>query len=514
MVIELRRLRKETTRVVRQAVDEKTERAPLSRIARVGRHWKWMVPVFVIALAVAAYFIFFPRAERIDSLAVMPFVNVAVNPDVEYLSDGITESIINSLSQLPSLRVVPRTTVFKYKGKEIEHEEIARKLNVRAILTGKVVQRGDDLSVQVELVDAIRQSQLWGEQFTRKTTDLLSIQQDIVREVSKSLEGRLDRQAYTRLSKGSTNDNEAFQLYLRGRYYWNKRSEESLKRSLECFEQAIEKDPSYALAYAGIADAYIVMGDWDFLQSRDAYPKAKAAAQKALAIDGSLGEAQTSLAMVIYEYDWEWESAEREFKRAIELSPNYPTAHQWYSEFLTSQQRFKEAVAEAQRAKELDPLSPIISVELARVYLSVGDNEKCIQLCLEALELDPGFYPAHVTLIWCYAVKGMDKEALEESEKIMKLRGASSNEIAEMKSYFVKSGIKGIFLSIVEHSKDPILLSQVYSWLGEKGATLDCLEKAYEEHNSKLVYLNVYPYDSVRNEPRFIELQKKMRLGR
>ncbi len=269
MVIDLKRLKKETTRVVRPAIDEKAGQvASPSRIGLAARNWKWIIAVVAIALAAGAYFIFLQKAEKIDSLAVMPFVNVAVDPDVEYLSDGITESIINSLSQHPSLRVVPRSTVFRYKGKEIDHQEVAQKLNVRAILTGKLVQRGDNLSIQVELVDAVRQSQLWGEQFSRKSGDLLNIQQDIVREVSKRLEGTLGGQADKQLSKGLTNDNEAFQLYLKGRYYWNKRSEEGLKKSLECFEKAIEKDPSYALAYAGIADAYIVMGDWRFLRPK------------------------------------------------------------------------------------------------------------------------------------------------------------------------------------------------------------------------------------------------------
>ncbi len=224
----------------------------------------------------------------------------------------------------------------------------------------------------------------------------------------------------------------------------------------------------------------------------------------------------------MYEYDWDWESADKAFKRAIELSPNYPTAHQWYSEFLTSQQRFKEAMAETQRAKELDPLSPIIGVELARSYSFAGDHEKCIQLCLEILELAPDFYPAHISILWSYVAKGMNKEAFEESVKISTLLGASSDEIARMKSYYVQSGMKGLDLWRIEVFKrnsktryvDPILFAQTYYRIGEKEATLDWLEKAYEEHSAELVFLNVYPFDSIKNEERFITLLKKMRLDK
>ena len=341
------------------------------------------------AIAVAVFYFDGSRSARIGSVAVLPFANASGDSSMEYLSDGITEGVIDRLSELPNLKVISRTSAFHYKQRDIEPQKVAKDLGVDALVTGRVVQRGDDLSVSAELVDAREDKQLWGEQYSRKMADAASVQQEIATAISGNLRVRLTNEEKNRSAKSSATNPEVYQLYLRGRYFGNQPTAAGLKKSIEYFEQAIDKDPSYALAYAGLADSYSELGgDWLYLPPSDCIPKAKAAAKKALEFDDALAEAHAALAYATF-FDWDWSSAEREFKRAIELNPNSGLSHERYAEFLRTRLRFNESMAEAQRAQELDPLSPNIVGGLGFIYLFTRRYDDSIAQFQKALELYP-----------------------------------------------------------------------------------------------------------------------------
>ncbi|MCA1637580.1 MAG: protein kinase [Acidobacteria bacterium] len=333
----------------------------------IKQHKRGFVAGLVILLLASiglGYWFFANRSANllnIESIAVLPFVNESGNADNEYLSDGMTETLISSLSQLPRLSVKARSSVFRYKGKEINPQTIGKELNVQAILNGRVLQRDDQLTLRLELVDARNENVIWSEQYNRKQTDLVSLQTEIARDVSNKLKTKLSGTDEKKLSKNYTENTEAYQLYLKGRYHWNKRTGADVRKSVEYFQQAIDKDPTYALAYAVLAEAYILIPNYTNTPPHDAFPKARAAAEKALEIDETLAEAHNALADILYEYDWKFAEAEREFKRAIELNPNYATARHWYAEYLLVLGRNEEAIAEVKRAQELDPLSLIIN---------------------------------------------------------------------------------------------------------------------------------------------------------
>src|SRR5205823_1000231 len=336
--------------------------------AQAKRRWDWKVlgaglAFLILLIAAALYWI--PRhTGTIGSIAVLPFANASTDPNAEYLSEGITDSLINNLSQLSTLRVVPHSTVFHYKGSGADPLTIGRDLKVRTVLTGRVMLRGENLTSQTELVDVNKESQLWGEQYNRKMSDLLIIQKEIASEISERLRLRLTGNDQKRLSKGDTDNTEAYQLYLKGRYYWNKRTEEAVAKALDYYKQASDKDPAYALAYDGLADCLIAQAWYSFRPSKDVYPQAKTAARKALELDESLSEAHASLAFVLTNYDWDWPSAEKECKRAIELNPRYAIAHHWHSDLLAAMGKLDESFNEEKRAQELDPLSLIINTWL------------------------------------------------------------------------------------------------------------------------------------------------------
>ncbi|MCA1638214.1 MAG: protein kinase [Acidobacteria bacterium] len=334
---------------------------------------------FVVGLAILllaaiglGYWFFANRsAAQIESIAVMPFVNESGNVDVEYLSDGMTETLINSLSQLPKLSVKARSSVFHYKGKTVTTQTVASELTVQAILNGRVVQRGDNLLLSLELVDARTGNQIWGEQYNRKLTDIAALQSEIVRDVSQKLRTRLSGADEQKLSKNFTVNPEAYQLYLKGRYHWNKRTGADIRKSVDYFQQAVDKDPNYALAYAGLAQAYILIPNYARESPKEPYEKARAAAMKALEMDETLADAHTALASIKADYDWNFPEAEKEFRRAIELNPNDATTRQWHSGNLLVLGRNDEAIAEMKRAQELDPLSLIISAELGFIYICI-----------------------------------------------------------------------------------------------------------------------------------------------
>lgn len=351
------------------------------------------------------------REKTIESIAVLPFQNTSGDPNVEYLSDGIAESLINSLTQLQQLKVIARSTAFRYKGKDADPQAVGRELNVKAVLMGRVRQMGDRLNIQVDLVDAATGAQLWGEEYERSVSDALSIKQAIAREVTEKLRLRLSGAQQQQLVRRETNNPEAYQFYLRGRYYWNRRTADGIKKAVREFQQAIDRDPNYALAYAGLADCYLVLEQYVGAPASETLPNAKAAATRALQIDDSLAEAHTSLA-AYYNATWQWKEAEKEFQRAINLNPNYPTARHWYQNHLRTMGRLDEALAEIKRARELDPLSPILGVNLASIYIRKGDLDSAMEEGRRLVELDPNFPLAHEPLGKVYIIQRKYPEAI------------------------------------------------------------------------------------------------------
>src|SRR5438093_6171459 len=370
--------------------------------------------IFITMLAVAAYFYVSRKTNAaIQSVAVLPFTNASGNSDIEYLSDGITESLINSLSQLPNLSVKARSTVFHYKGKDVSPQQVGSELSVQAVLNGRVVQRGEQLTLSLELVNARTGDQIWGEQYNRKTTDLAALQSEIARDVSNKLRTKLSGAEEQRVTKSYTANSEAYQLYLKGRFYWNKRTLDDFNRAIPYFQQAIDKDPNYALAYSGLADSYALLSVFEG-PPKEWMPRAKAAAMKALALDDNLPEAHTSLAQIIAYYDWDFAGAEREFRRAIELNPNYATAHHWHAENLSSLQRHNEALSEIRRALELDPLALITNRVYGDLLLNARRYDEAIEQYRKTIEMDPNFPTTHAFLGRAYEARQLYDQAVKE----------------------------------------------------------------------------------------------------
>jgi TolB-like protein/Flp pilus assembly protein TadD len=474
----------------------------------------------VLVIALFAYFSIFAKAHPIDSIAVLPFTNMSSDPNTEYLSAGLTESLINNLSQSHSLKVMSRNSVFKYSGQEADPKRVGRELGVHGVVTGRIVQRGDTISINVELIDARDDTQVWGEQFNRRMSDLSSLQEEISRQVSDKLQLRLSGDDEGRLKKRQTDDAEAYQLYLKGRFYWNKRTEEGLKKALSYFNQAIERDPSYALAYAGLADCYALLYEYSATPSKDLYPKAKAAALRALELDESLAEAHTSLAAA-YEYAWNWNEAAKQYERAIELNQNYETAHHWYSAYLISRRQFDEAIRQAQRAVDLDPLSLIINTALGRALHSAKRYDEAIEQLRKTLDMDPNFAEAHFHLGLAYEGKGSYDDATRELTKAAELFGDKSM-LAWVGRAYALSGRRTEALKILEDminlSKQqqvpPYPIASLYATLGEKDRAFEWLEKVYQERNYYVVFLNVDPaLDSLRSDARFSDLLGRIGLG-
>jgi TolB-like protein/DNA-binding winged helix-turn-helix (wHTH) protein/Tfp pilus assembly protein PilF len=473
-------------------------------------------------LAFAGWFtVFRSRVEAIDSVAVLPFVNASTDPDAEYLSDGITESLIGQLSQIPQLKILARSTVFRYKGRSIDPQKVGRDLNVRAVLTGRVSERGETLTVSTELMDVTDGSELWGEQYNRKLADILAVQEDIAREITVKLRLRLKGEEEKRLTRHLTVNTEAYQLYLKGRYYWNKRTPDGIQKAIEYFQAAIAKDPGYAGAYAGLADCYQVPANP--LPPRERMPRAKAAAMKALQLDDTLVEAHTSLARVLFVYDWDWPAAEKEFKLAIELNPRYAPAHQWHGGYLSATGRFREADAEKNRALELEPLSLVINFEVALAFYFSRNYDQAIDQFQKTLELDANFPPPHTYLPAAYEQKGMFEEAIAGFQRAITVtKGADKIlAMASLAHVYAVSGRKtearkmlAELQRLSEHSYVPAHdVALVYAGLGEKGKAFAWLDKAYEEHSFNLSHLKVEPrFDSLRSDPHFADLLRRIGL--
>ena len=478
--------------------------------------------LLVLLLAVGGLGLWYFRhrqanAAQIESIAVLPFVNESGNSDVEYLSDGMTESLIDNLSQLPKLNVKARSTVFRYKGKAVEPQAIAAELSVQAILNGRVVQRGDDLTLYLSLVDGHNGNQIWGEQYRRKLTDLVALQSEIARDVSDKLRVKLSGADEQKLAQNHAANTEAYQLYLKGRFYWNKRTSEGFNQAADYFRQAIEKDPNYALAYAGLADCYVMRPS----KQNEQLSKAKDAAAHALAIDPRLAEAHASLAMAKTLYDHDWTGARAEFEEAIRLNPKYATAHQWYAILLSILGKPDEALAEINRAIELDPLSLIINTDKGRILYYARRNDEAIKQLQETLKLDADFATAHNILGWCYAEKGMYDQAVAEIQKARDIGVGGGGTLSRIGYAYARAGKRDEALKILDqleqHSKQsyvsPYSFAVVYAALGERDRAFSILQRGTDEGAAGQSFMKIDPvFDSLHSDPRFADLVRRLGL--
>ncbi|MGI9165589.1 MAG: hypothetical protein ACR2G5_04250, partial [Pyrinomonadaceae bacterium] len=405
------------------------------------------------ALFVGGYFYFTRKPHAtIQSIAVMPFVNESGNADNEYLSDGMTETLIGSLSQLPNLNVKARSSVFRYKGKQTDPQTIGKELNVQAILNGRVVQRGDQITLSLELVDVSTENAIWSQQYIRKQSDLVTLQSEIARDVSSKLKSKLSGADVAKVEKTYTTNTEAYQLYLKGKFSWNKRTGEALKQAAEFYRQAIEKDPTYALAYSGLAETYVLFSSYDVAPATDSMPQAKAAALRALEIDDSLAEAHTAFGFYLSNYEWDRDGSEREYRRAIELKPNYATAHHWLGADLGNVKRLDESLVEMKRAEELDPLSPIIATNLADMLVFARRYDEAIAQYKRILVRNPNFEYAHLALSRAYGSKGMYPEAIAEARTALELNIGSSTK-GYLALWLARSGKRDEALKLLSELK-------------------------------------------------------------
>ena len=460
-------------------------------------------------------------AKIIDSLAVLPFENASRDPENEYLSDGIAGSLINILATVPKLRVMAQSTVFRYKGRKMDPQAVGRELNVKAVLTGRMMQSGGSLRIGTELVDVATGTQLWGAQYNRAPGDIFAIQDEISNEISENLRLKLTRAEKKRLTKRQTHDAEAYGLYLKGRHHWNRWTEEGFYKAIEYFQQAAEKDPSYGLAYAGVADSYVLLGWNSYLPPKDAFPKGKAAAMEALRLEPELSEAHTPTAAGLWLHDWKWPEAEKEFERSVALNPCYPTANHWYAEYLMTMGRHDEAIARMKKSQELDPLSLIISVAIGWTYYMARRYEDALQQIRRTFELDPNYPVANWVLGLVLRKMGRFDEAIAEGEKGVRASGGSPLIRASLAQSFGAAGktkeARKILddLTILAKQKyvAPYFLAGIYVGLGDEERATEFLEKSYEEHSHWLIYLHMDPgMDGLRSNLRFQELLRRVGL--
>jgi len=465
------------------------------------------------------------RAQRvskiIDSLAVLPFENTSRDPEHEYLSDGIAGSLINILATIPKLRVMAQSTVFRYKGRVIDPQEVGRELNVRAVLTGRIMQSGASLRIGAELVDVPTGSRLWGSQYDRKPGDIFAIQDDIASEISENLRLKLTRAEKKRLTKRQTQDPEAYRLYLKGRHHWNRWIESEFYKAIEYFRLAVDKDPAYALAHTGLADSYVLLGWNSYLPPKEAFPKGKLASMAALKIDPDLGEAHTSMAAVLWLHDWQWQEAQAEFKRSLALNPAHPTANHWYAEYLMTMGRHEEAIAAMKKSQELDPLSLIISVAIGWAFYHARQYDRAIAQLHRTIELDANYPVTYWILGLVLRKLGRYESAIAEGQKGLRLSGGSPLMSAALAQTLTTAGRKEQAIQILnELSKlsernyvAPYFLAGIYVGLGDGDRAMEYLEKAFEEHSHWLIYLHIDPsMDSLRLYPRFQDLLRRIGL--
>ena len=479
--------------------------------------------LLVTALGVGSYLIYGRgTTKQINSIAVMPFVNESGNPDLEYLSDGMTETLITKLTKVPNLSVKARGSAFRYKGKEADPRTVGNELGVQAILNGRVAQRGDQLSMTVELIDTQTENVLWSEQYLRKSSDLLSLQSEIARDALSQLHARLTGDDEQKLARNYTANPAAHELYLKGRFHWNRRTVQDVTKSLGFFQQAVDTDPNYALAYVGLSDANLMLGIIDAMAGSsspaDTIPPARAAAERALAIDPNLAEAYASRGHVRWK-DRDWAGAEADFKRSIEINPNYPSAHLFYALFLTFNGRFEEGISEGKRSVELDPYSVPIMSGLAMIYHFAGHTDEALATAKRSVEIDPSVPVAHQRLGSIYLHNGRYPEAIASLQKAVDLGNRGQLAVGSLAHAYAMSGNKSgalkLLVELERASKDQYvshyLLATVYIVLDDKQRALELLEKAYTERSIDLLQVKVDPKcDPLREEPRFQEVIRKV----
>jgi len=457
-----------------------------------------------------------------NSIAVLPFVNASRDPDTEYLCDGITESIINSLVQLSQLKVTPRGTVFRYKGKDIDPQAIGRELNVRVVLTGRVMQRGETLVVSTELVDVAEGSQLWGERYNRKLADIFELEEEIARKISESLRMKLTGEEQKRLGKRYTENSEAYQLYLRGRHYWIKRTIEGMTKGAEYFQQAIDLDPGYALAYAGLADCYIMLSSYIAIPPRDGYAKARSAATTAVALDPELAEGHVSWGFIRFLCDWDWLAGDRELRHAIELNPSYWQGPYWYAIVLAATGRHAEAEVQIRRAQELDPLSAAVGHVAGLISLLAGRFDQAVDRCLKGIEIDPGYPLLRLWLGMAYERQGRYQDALRELEIGAGLVGSIPLAVGPLGFTHAVSGNRTEAERLLQQllalkepmPADPYSVALIYTGLGDKAQAVEWLERAFQDRFGwfMLFAKGDTRIDSLRGDFRIKSILQRMRL--
>lgn len=512
----------------RESLGDLSERPSLSanRAAEPqGKRNKLLAIFGIVALLLVGGFFGYryfglANSKQIESIAVMPFVNESGNADVEYLSDGMTETLIKSLSQLPNLAVKSRSTVFYYKGKETSPKKIGEELNVQAVLLGRFGGRGDDLKLSLELVNTQTQDVIWSEQYDRKQSDLVILQSEIAKDVSSKLKSKLSGVDEAKVTKASTTNPEAYQAYLKGRYYWNRRTTENIRKAIEQFKAAADRDPNYALAYAGLADCYVVLPSVAGIPTSETIPQVRVYAERAIAIDDQLAEPHASLGAVS-DASWQWAEAEREFKRAIELNPNYATAYHWYSLLLKALGRFDEAAVMIKRAQEIDPLSSMIGINISEMYQSQNDHNASIENTRKIIELDPNFSTAYNTLGLSFLKLGLEREAIANLEKAVELSNRESRKLSDLAYGYAVAGKRTEANAIVKELEEEYARKEsnganvagVYAGLGEKDKAFEWLEKDFQTRDG---YLGVIrweiPFESLRDDPRYKDLLKRMGL--
>jgi eukaryotic-like serine/threonine-protein kinase len=491
-----------------------------------GRKYWVGAGVALLVAAVAAgiwYWRSNSSASQIESVAVIPFAYSGGNADSDFLSDGLTQSLIDGLAHLPNLKVKSRNSVFRYKGKEVDVQKVGKELTVDALLTGRVLQRGDTIQVSADLTDVRDNTEIWGEQYERKASDIISLQQQIAGDIADKLRSKLSGAEKQRVTKQGTQNPEAYQLYVKGRYYWNKRTNADIKTAISYFNQAIDKDPGYALAYAGLADAFGTLSNYGADPS-EVTPKANAAAHKALELDPALAHPHALLAASKMEYDWDFAGGDAEFRKAIELDPSDATAHQWYSEDISSiGGRAQEAIDEANRARQLDPLSPIIAVQQALAYSVNRQFDKAIELYKKLIADNPTFGRAHDVLAVSYWGEHKYAEAIQEWKTGAPLEGDKNyaEYVAALDAGFRSGGWpgalrKGIEVSLAQRKAkagyvSPFQIAELYGDLGDKDHAFEWLNTAYQEHDVNLINLRTdFALDSLRSDPRYVELVRKI----
>ncbi len=496
-----------------------------SLTSRIKRRPSLVIALAALIVAVSSltYLIYSARpATAIDSIAILPLINASNDPNSEYLSDGITESIISNLSQLPQLKVMARSTVFHFKGTDIDPREVGRQLGVRAVMAGRLLQQGDHLIVRTELVNVSDGTQLWGAEYDRKLSDVLGLQQDISREISEKLRLKLTGEEKKRLTGRDTTNAEAYQFYLRGRYFWNKRTADGIKKAIDQFQQAIDRDPNYALGYVGLTDCYALLEEYAGVPGSETLPKARVAADRALQIDDTLSEAHTSSGVIFFQM-WRWAETEEEYKRAISLNPNYPTAHHWLSIYFRAKGQLDDSLREINRAQELDPLSSVIGQNIAEIYLLKNDLNSAIAECKRIIELDPNFPGAHEELGFAYLKQRRYEEAIAEFQKTVELSGSASKNQGDLGYCYAVTGRRAEAQAILKELEEKYArreaigqyLAEVYAGLGDKDQAFAWLEKDFERRSGiRLPFVKWwFTFDDLRGDPRYADLVRRMGLN-